>query len=538
MRLLSRLAGFRRLALGPALLLGASCVPGFAQETSGGIGTTVPTLRGSIDDVGSSLPHLPNGTASPGIGSAVTVDPNAANGQTVDAGVTKFALPKTSARTADRIKAPPKGPPPLPPLQAYPTSMRPRGGGAVVDTLDSQTIPGPTVAALPVTTRLRSRVDDRPYDPLGIEVGSLLFTPYVTQSFGYDSNPDQVQSGVKPSAFSRTEGGFAAISQWSAHELRADVRGGYNTYFSDPQADRPDATGTIDLRLDANRDTTIDAEQRFNIDTQRPGSPEVSVDVVGRPLVTTFGETLGATETFGRFSLALQGSFDRTAYDNAMLSDGSIEDLANENFNDYGLHLRAAYEITPVIKPFVDLLADRRVHDNTIDLEGFARDSDGIEAQAGSSFEFNHLFAGELSAGYGDRTFQDKRLKDVSGPVVNGAVNYAITPITLISLRAATSFGETTVAGASGVESRSATLEVAHQLLRNLTIRGAISFLNTQYVGAPITENTLAETLKAEYHLSRSLVATATYNHETLHSTAVGTGFSQNVFLVGLRLQR
>jgi hypothetical protein len=156
----------------------------------------------------------------------------------------------------------------------------------------------------------------------------------------------------------------------------------------------------------------------------------------------------------------------------------------------------------------------------------------------GSSFEFNHLFAGELAAGYGHRTFQDKRLKDIDGPVVNGAISYAMTPITLVSVRASTSFDETTVAGASGAESRSVTFEVAHQLLRNLTLTGAVSYLNTQYVGVPITENTLAETLKAEYHLSRSLVATATYNHEKLTSTALGAGFSQNVFLVGLRVQR
>jgi hypothetical protein len=74
--------------------------------------------------------------------------------------------------------------------------------------------------------------------------------------------------------------------------------------------------------------------------------------------------------------------------------------------------------------------------------------------------------------------------------------------------------------------------------LRNLTITGGVTYLNTGYVGVPITEDTWSETLKAEYHLSRSLVATASYNHADLHSTQANSSYAQDVFMLGLRLQR
>ena len=226
------------------------------------------------------------------------------------------------------------------------------------------------MAALPIEQRLRPRLTEDGFEPLGIDVGSLRLTPYVEQSFGYDSNPDQVQTGVKPSPFSRTEGGFGLVSQWSSNELRTDMRGGYNDYFRDPGANRPDASGTIDLRIDAERDTVIDAEQRFTIDTQRPGSPELNVTAIGRPLITTLGGTLGVTQTFGRFEIGLHGTIDRTEYENAELSDGTVQNLADENYNDYGVHLRGTYEITPVFRPFVDVLVDRREHDDTVDISG------------------------------------------------------------------------------------------------------------------------------------------------------------------------
>ncbi len=538
-----------------ALLLGT--MPALAQEAGGPISTTIPTLRGSVagsdqpdaDPAATPADQGAAGATPPGSAPAGAPPPNApADGSAADGSAkavrNRFAFPKGTAKTADRTRIPRKGPPVLPQLQPYPTAARLRGSGAAVDTIGTvdnispPVGPAPSVAVLPYTARLRTRIEDKPYDAVGVDVGSLRLTPFVTQSFGYDSNPDQVQTGLKPSAYSRTDGGLGVLSTWSSNELKADLHGGYNDYFSDPQANRPDAAGTIDYRYDVDHRTTLDSEARFAIDSQRIGSPEVSNTATDRPLISTFGGAVGGAETLGRLTLALHGSIDRTAYDNAKDSNGVIDDLASENFDDYGVHLRATYEVTPVLSPFVDVLVDRRIHDREVDLSGFRRDSDGVIGQVGSSFELNRLFTGELSLGYGDRTYQDKTLKDVTGPVFNGSLAYAVTPLTTISFRAATSFDETTVAGASGAESRSATLEISHALLRNLTITGALSYLNTDYIGVPITENTLSETLKAEYHLSRALVATATFNHEKLDSTSVGSSYAQDVFLLGLRWQR
>lgn len=529
-----------------ACLLGAAAVtPASAQSVT----DTIPALRGTVDttapgidgtDAGAPNAAAPALPADGGIGKpAAGADPASGVGAaTAGRARNKLAFPKGTAKTEDRLRVPRKGPPPLPQLQAYPSSLRLRGSGAAIDTVGNAIAPGPTVASLPSTPRLRTRLEDAPYDPIGYDVGSLRLTPYLTQSFGYDSNPDQDQRILRPSAFSRTEGGVGVNSTWSRNELKADLHGGYNDYFSDPQANRPDALGVIDYRYDLDRDTALDAETRFAIDSQRIGSPEVSAGAQNRPLISTFGGSVGGSENFGRLNLALHGLLDRTAYDNATDAGGVLQDLASQNFNDYGLRMRATYEVTPVLRPFVDVLVDDRVHDRLIDYTGYRRDSTGVVGQVGSSFELTRLLSGELSAGYGARSYQDRRLRAIDDPVFNGRLIYAATPLTTVSFRAATSFDETTVAGSSGTEAQSVSLEVSHALLRNLTITGALSYLNTNYVGVPITENTLAETLKAEYRLSRSLVATATYNHEMLKSTLVGSSFAQDIFLVGLRWQR
>ncbi len=431
------------------------------------------------------------------------------------------------------------GPPRLPPLQPYPVPSRPRG--AIIDTADPTTLApvvGPTVAALPVAQLpRRARPDLTPFAPLGFTLGGFRLLPYAEQSFGFDSNPDQVAVGVRPSGFSRTEGGFDLLSFWSANELRATAHGAYTDFFADPGANRPDAAGVFNYRHDVSRDLALDAEGRFALSTQRPGSPELNVNVRDRPLVSSVGASLGGSDTLGRLTLALHGTIDRTDYENALLGDGTVVRLDDETFNAYGAIGRASYELTPGLIPFVELRGDTRVHDRPVDASGFARDSDGISAKLGSRFEMTRLITGEISAGYGDRSYRDRRLTDLKGALVDASLVYAVTPLTTVTLLASTSFDETTVPGSPGAEDRGLTLQVSHALLRNLTLTGLVSYLNTDYQGVRITENTISETLKASYSLGRSFVIEASYNHEDLLSSLPLSSFSQDVFLAGLRVQ-
>ena len=464
----------------------------------------------------------------------------------------QFGLPGSNTATLDaaavpakKINLPPlrgtaipdRYPVRLPALEPYPRSARVRkGSGEAAETI-ADAPPSPAIAALPVLPRRTIAPDDNPYGPIGYGVGSTRIVPYVEQSFGYDSNPEQVSTGVKGSAFSRTEGGFGVQSDWTAHELKGTMRGGYNDFFSNPRANRPDAVGVMDLRIDATRDTKLDLEGRFQIDSQRPGSPELDVAVRDRPLITSLGATAGVTQALGRFSVGLHGLFDRTAYDDGELTDGTRVDLAYQDVNDYGVKAKVGYDLKPGLQPFVEIGYDRRIHDQTVDPFGYRRDSDGIGGRVGSSFEFWPQLTGTGSVGYATRFYDDPRLKDLTGPTAAVALAWAATPLTTLTIQGSTAFNETTVVGASGIESRAIGVALSHALFRSLTLTGAVGYQQDDYVGADITERTLTASLKAEYHLTRSLVLTGTLSHQRLRSTVPGSDYTQEIAMVGLRLQ-
>jgi hypothetical protein len=404
--------------------------------------------------------------------------------------------------------------------------------------------PPPTVAVLPtIPTRPLLKVDGAPYAPTGIGIGNVRLRPSLETSAGYDSNPNRVATPLRGSSELRADGALNIQSEWSNHELKGDLRLGYADFPQVPKANRPDGAGSLIGRIDVTRDTQIDLGARYTLATQRPGSPELpagsgGVTVTNQPIIFSSGATLGAAQRFNRLELSLKGTFDRTVNQNATQSDGTIIDLAANNFNAYGVTGRAAYEISPKLKPFVEATVDTRRYDRLLDQNGFERTSNGVSARAGAVYQVTSLISGEASAGYGQRKYEDPRLSNLTGPLVDASLIYTPTPLTKVTLRGTTSFDETSVANASGAVVRRVTLEISHALLRNVTLTALGTFQNTNYRGVTLDEKYFNGTLRAEYNLTRTVSVRASYTFEKLKSTSVGSDYTANVFLLGLRFQK
>ena len=405
--------------------------------------------------------------------------------------------------------------------------------------------PPPVVATLPQPApppppppRRRTAAEEDPYAALGVRVGSLMLRPGFTNSIGYDTNPQRIAPpGVKGSPFARYEGDLDIQSDWNVNQLSGRLRGGYFQYFRDSQASRPDAEGNLDLRLDATRDTRILLETRLRLDTQRPGSPDLTSAVEGRPLVWQYGGSAGVSHDFNRLQLTLRGSVDRSDYENAQLSNGATLSQQDRNQTQYGLRLRAAYEVTPGFRPFIQGDIDRREFDDKIDSGGYMRSSSGVSGRIGSTFEISRQLTGEISGGYQNRTYEDPRLKNLRGFVGDAAVLWSPTPLTTVTLRGSATLGDTTVSGSSGTTVRTVALEIAHALRRNLTVTGFTGFTRTDYEGQNLREDQLNVGARIEYRLTRTFAIRASFTHERLTSTSPGNDYTANVSMVGLRVQ-
>jgi hypothetical protein len=392
-------------------------------------------------------------------------------------------------------------------------------------------------------------VDIDPFGAVGDYAGSFLIKSAVELRGGYDTNPGRL-SPPYGAPFWVVAPEFLAVSDWERHALVADLRGSYTGYGnsmptlvdgaaspSPTDVSRPDFLGHVDGRLDVTDFTHITAQARLRVGTDNPGSPNVSVGLARYPVYATFGNTVGIDQQFNRLDVAAGATFDRTVYQNSLLTDGSIASNADRAFNQYGGIGRVSYELTPGVKPFVEAEGDSRVHDQFLDNSGYARNSTGGYAKAGTSFEFSRLLTGEVAVGWAERNYVDPRLSRLDGLLTSSSLVWTATPLTTARFNSTTSIDETIVPGVSGVLSHTYTFEVDHDFRRWLTAIGKFTYGTYDYQGDGRFDKTYSYEGDVIYKMTRSLWIKGTLRRDILSSNVPLASSAATVVMLGVRVQ-
>lgn len=397
--------------------------------------------------------------------------------------------------------------------------------------------------------RRRIRVEDDPFGQVGFYAGTMLVKTAVELIGGYDTNPARTTGG-RGGAFYTIAPELLIASEWSRHSLVVDLRGSYTGYggraFADPSAggapnpvllDRPEFAGRILGRYDITRDLRVEPELRAAVGTDNPGSPDVQAGLQRYPLSTTIGGTLGVAQRFNRLDLSLKGAADRTIYADSKLTNGLSAPNGDRNFDQYGLTLRASYELTPGVTPFVEGVVDRREHESDIDRSGFRRDSSGVTGRVGTTFELTRLLTGEIAAGFVRRDYEDGRLEPLHGVLVDASLVWSATPLTRATFTARSAVDESTLPGVSGTLTRDFGVQVDHAFRRWLVGTAKLGYGTSAYDGLGREDHRYSASAGLAWKLSRTVHLKGEFRHEWLRSQG-GSDYSANVYLVGVRLQR
>jgi hypothetical protein len=386
--------------------------------------------------------------------------------------------------------------------------------------------------------RPRGEAED-PFAAVGLRAGAFDLYPAVELSGGYNTNPGQSSQGQGAAVFVVAPE-LKVQSNWSRHELKADLRGNYTAFTPEqtPKLSRPYFNGKIDGRIDVTRDTRIDLSGGLLLSTDNPGSPNVQADLVRLPIFTTLSGGAGLGQRFNRLDLSLKGEVARTVYQNSELTDGTSASNDDRNFNQYGGKLRGGYEISSNIMPFAELEADTRVHDLKTDFSGFQRDSDGVTGKGGVAFKLTDLLTGEIAVGYTKRVYEDARLAEVQGLIGNGALIWTASGLTTVKFTASSSVGEISVPGASGALYRDVGVQIDHAFRRWLIGSVKLGYGNDDYVGLDRDDNRYSIGGALTYKFSRSWQLKGELRQDWLRSNIGSNNYSATSVLLGLRWQR
>jgi hypothetical protein len=404
-----------------------------------------------------------------------------------------------------------------------------------------------TVVGQPYRKRLK--VDDDPFGAVGDYYGSFLVKTAVEFMGGYDTNPGRtfVPRG-SPLYVVAPE--LLVVSDWERHAIVADLRGSYTGYTntfppvngiasSAPEdVNRPNFVGHVDGRLDVTNDTRLLGQARLLVATDNPGSPNVQVGLAKYPLYADIGGTFGIDQSFNRLQVSGGATIDRIAYQNSLLTDGTISSNEDRNYNQFGGVGRVSYDLKPGLKPFLEVEADTRAHDQLVDRNGYERNSNGGFIKGGTSFEFSRLLTGEAAIGWTARQYEDPRLLPLNGLLTSASLIWSATPLTTVKFIADTSIGETTLPGVSGVFTHLYTAEVDHDFRRWLTAIGRFSYGTQAYQGDSRFDRIYSISGDLIYKLNRDIWIKGTVRRDILDSNQPGSSSAATVVMLGVRLQR
>jgi hypothetical protein len=520
---------------------------GFGAGNTGFDSTNIPRRKKRARPAAGSAPTLnetfaPPPTPPPGTTAPLTIAPPAPE-----------IYPK---RAAGRVGAtlpplPPETPLSNPPAEVHPLSAALRAGAELPipppENFDyTASTPPPTLP--PINTFPLGVLPQRPlpiagvdpWAPLGIRAGSFLLLPSLDLSAGYNTSPER-SFGTPPSPYFVAAPELQVASDWERHSLTADIAGSYTWYGSNdliPSLNAPYLNSKIDGRVDVSRDTQILLENRVIISTDNPGSPNLQTQLAQLPPNQDVGETLGLVQQFNRLTVTLKGTFDRATYDESVLTNGTTATNDDRNFDQYAGILRAGYEIDPGFKPFVEVQADERIHDEQYDRNGLERDSVGESVKVGSAVNMFGSLTGEMAVGYLNRDYQDPTLPNISGVIGDGSLIWQATSLTTAKLTATSQVYETVVDGASGEFSRDVALQVDHAFLTWLIGTWKAGYGNDNYVGSGLTDNRYFTSIGLTYKFNREWQIRTELREDWQTASQPGFSYTGTTMLVGLRMQR
>jgi hypothetical protein len=391
----------------------------------------------------------------------------------------------------------------------------------------------------PPTLPARRRLipDEDFFAPTGFYVGGLVLRSAMEMIGGYDSNPARSATG-KASWYAVMAPELLVNSNWSRHELAANIRGSYTDYENASSLNRPSLDARVNGRVDMTPLTRLDLETRVIVGTDNPGSPNIQASLAKLPIYTTLGATAGLGQRFNRIEVVLKGGVDRTVYQQSTFTDGTTASNADRDYDRYFGELRASYELTPGVKPFIETGADRRAHDLAVDRSGVRRDSDGRYVKAGTTFEVERTLTGDVALGWIERNYEDPTLPRISGLTFDASLTWLASALTTVKLTARTTVDETILFGVAGAFTREVALQVDHAFRRWLIATLKVSGATIDYVGSPREDERFAASALITYKLTRELWLKGEYRHEWRHSNVAGNDYQADVILVGARLQR
>ncbi len=382
--------------------------------------------------------------------------------------------------------------------------------------------------------------EEDPYAPLGIRLGAFTILPAIEAFIGHASNVFSSSTDPQAGAYYRVAPEVEIKSDWIRHELRGYLAIDHESFF--------DYSGETTTGLDAELEGRLDLTPRdvaglrlaYAIVPESRGDPNVPQSVVEPPDSDDAVAEGTYAHRFGRLEVSLRGAYERFTYENALLSDGTVVDNSDRDYNEVDGAVRASIDIDDGSRAvFVESGANKRKYRREVDDNGIRRGSSGYDVLVGVSFDRGDPLSGEVAVGYQSQRPVDPSLQDIDSIAFRGSLVWQPTGLTTVTFDGAIEPTETTLdPTASGALVYSADIGIEHRLRRNLIATVDFSYALSDYIGSGREETDYLVGAGLQYLVNRWLSFQLDASYERYETNIPGENYDDTRVELGMRLQR
>jgi hypothetical protein len=381
------------------------------------------------------------------------------------------------------------------------------------------------------------RLEDDPYAAPGIQAGAFTIRPTLESGIRWTSNSDSSSNGT-PAVLSETALRLRAESNWSRHRLGLEATGAWRKSISGAETDDPEGGLAADFQADFAERTALTGALGWSHSIEAASAPAAVTDALSRPTLDSLTGSLGLASDLGRLRLSARANATRAMYGDATDSAGAPVSQTDRNNTYAGVTLRAGYEISPALRPFIEGEIGRRIFDNQTDSFGLERAATRMAIRAGVETDFGDKLRGDIAIGYLREDIEDAALEDIAGLSLAGTLNWSPMRGTNVALTASTSVEGSSTATSSGSLLHGLNLAVTKRARSNLDLNASLGASVRDYTGPNPNEITLSAGLGFTYWFNRYIGLNGRAAHESVLSSDVLREAKTNSVYLGVTLRR
>ncbi|MBV6657184.1 MAG: outer membrane beta-barrel protein [Devosiaceae bacterium] len=356
--------------------------------------------------------------------------------------------------------------------------------------------------------------EEDPFAPLGIRQGPLTWFPALDLAVGYDSNVDGTVDAVEVTTL-RLSPEVRVVSDWRRHAFEAEVRGSL-TAFDDGRDPSLTLETNAELRLDLGLETAVTLRGGYLLEGEAESDPNAAAGASGLTDTQEIRGALGVARRVGPVEVSGEVEASRFLFADTSLGGGGTQANDDRDRTDFEATLRLERAEGPLIRPFAEGSVTVRRFDQSVDRNGFRRDSLGYALRGGLIVADDAPLRGSVSLGVAGETFDDDALDDAVALTAQAGLTWDVTALTSATLDIETTLDPTTRAGSGVGVTRSVVLGLSHRLRRNVELRASAGVEDTDFSGTDDETRTYSGSAGVTWQMSRvvGFRIDGTYSHE------------------------